>query len=368
MRDIINATLGNDHVLNCSTFSIARNGEGLTPCLSISIPENLCKYWAYLDFKKPNGETFKTPRIDVSDGKIEYNLPHALLDVEGKLEVQVIFQNENNEIWKSYVKEFIVRYSINAADDIPDKQDFITEAQNVLDEVVETANSLEERANNGEFKGDKGDKGDAGAIKFMPVAELPTENIDESAIYLVPSNNAQDNNTFDEYVYIDGAWEKIGSASVEINLDKYLKKPTTTSAANRVVMINNNTLNENYMDATAKLNRHNQIPISSTNGTLYIGEPTESKHAATKGYVDENFLPLNTTADEWGYNRIYAVDGKGNQTFLNALAGQGANRIQISDGYGCLKVASPRADNDVANKKYVDDAIAQLKAELLGGN
>lgn len=157
MRDIINATLGNDHVLNCSTFSIARNGEGLTPCLSISIPENLTKYWAYLDFKKPNGETFKTPRIDVADGKIEYNLLHALLDVEGKLEVQVIFQNENNEIWKSYVKEFVVRYSINATDDIPEKQDFITEAQKLLDEAVATAESVEERANNGEFNGKDGD-------------------------------------------------------------------------------------------------------------------------------------------------------------------------------------------------------------------
>ena len=135
MRDIINATLGNDHFLKFSTYSIARNGEGLSPCLSVSIPENLTKYWAYLDFKKPNGETFKTPRVDVADGKIEYNIPHAVLDVEGKLELQIVFQNENNEIWKSYVKEFVVRYSINATDDIPDKQDFITEAQKLLDEI-----------------------------------------------------------------------------------------------------------------------------------------------------------------------------------------------------------------------------------------
>ena len=159
MRDIINATLKSDHFLKCSTYSIARNGEGLTPCLSISIPDNLTKYWAYIDFKKPNGETFKTPRIDVTDGKIEYNIPHAVLDVEGKLEVQVIFQNENNEIWKSYVKEFVVRYSINATDDIPDKEDFITNAQTLLDEAVNTAKSVEERANNGEFNGKDGADG-----------------------------------------------------------------------------------------------------------------------------------------------------------------------------------------------------------------
>ena len=73
MRDIIKAALGSDHFLKCDTYTIARNGEGLTPCLSVTIPENLCKYWAYLDFKKPNGEKVKTPRIDVVEGKIEFN-------------------------------------------------------------------------------------------------------------------------------------------------------------------------------------------------------------------------------------------------------------------------------------------------------
>lgn len=138
MRDIINATIGTDHFLKCDTYALARNGEGLTPCLSISIPEGLLKYWAYIDFKKANGETFKTPRLDYVEGKIVYDIDGSVLDVEGKLEVQVVFQNADNEIWKTYVKEFAVRYSINATDDIPNKQDFITEAQKLLDELSES--------------------------------------------------------------------------------------------------------------------------------------------------------------------------------------------------------------------------------------
>lgn len=137
MRDIINATIGTDHFLKCSTYTLARNGEGLTPCLSISIPDGLLSFWAYIDFKKANGKTFKTPRLDYVEGKIVYNIDGSVLDVEGKLEVQVVFQNANNEIWKTYVKEFAVRYSINATDDIPNKQDFITEAQKLLDELSE---------------------------------------------------------------------------------------------------------------------------------------------------------------------------------------------------------------------------------------
>ena len=149
MRDIINATLCDNHFLKCDQYSIARNGEGLTPCLSISIPERLSKYWAYIDFKKSNGETFKTPRIDVSDNTIKYDIDGSVLDNEGKLEVQIIFQNENNKVWKSYVKEFAVRYSINATDDIPDKQDFIAEAQKTLDDANKVLDEIKETGGTG---------------------------------------------------------------------------------------------------------------------------------------------------------------------------------------------------------------------------
>ena len=162
MQDIINATLDTKHFLKCSTYSIARNGEGLAPRFSITIPAGLCTYWAYIDFKKPNGEIFKTPRLDVVNGKIEYDIPSAVLDVEGELEVQLVFQNDKDKIWKSYVKAFAVRYSINATDDIPNKEDFVQYIEQKTDEALEIAQSVEERANNGEFDGEKGDKGDKG--------------------------------------------------------------------------------------------------------------------------------------------------------------------------------------------------------------
>ena len=172
MRDIINASIGENHYFKCSTYTIARNGEGLTPCLSVSIPDGLSKFWAYIDFKKQNGEKFKTSRIDVKEGKITYNIPSSVLDVEGELEVQLIFHNKDGEVWKSYVKEFAVRYSINAENDIPDREDFVTEVQKLVDEAVETAKSVEERANKGEFKGDKGDKGDNYILNLTDKTEI----------------------------------------------------------------------------------------------------------------------------------------------------------------------------------------------------
>lgn len=359
-------------------------------------------------------------------------------------------------------------------------EDVYNQIMEKCNEAVTTAKAVEEAAEAGEFKGEKGDKGDkgeAGAIKFIVVNELPIKNIVTDAIYLLPSNAAEENNVFDEYVYTDDAWEKIGSAGVEVNLDEYvkntdyatsdkagvilvsssfgidrfvaggwsgfakivkaeksdinaksnaykpivpalldyaikegltantetltdeekaaacewvgaleqptnnmindrilarrsgtdeniwmkvdasnglsllangnmivsgatkgyidekksgakpiapnmldyavkvglttntetlteeekaaacewvggIKKPTTTTSLNRVVAIKNNTLTETYFDATSSLNRHNQIPISSLNGTLYVGTPTEDGHAATKKYVDDAIAAL----------------------------------------------------------------------------
>lgn len=88
------------------------------------------------------------------------------------------------------------------------------------EKAVEEA--LEEAKANGDFKGDKGDKGEAGVINFVVVSELPETGSGDS-IYLLP-NTIGENNQFDEYIYHNEAWEKIGSAGVEVNLDEYVKK------------------------------------------------------------------------------------------------------------------------------------------------
>jgi hypothetical protein len=67
------------------------------------------------------------------------------------------------------------------------------------------------------IQGPQGPKGDAGAIKLIPVNELPSENIETDAIYLKPSENPAEENVYDEYIYTNGNWEKIsGGATVDL--------------------------------------------------------------------------------------------------------------------------------------------------------
>lgn len=58
------------------------------------------------------------------------------------------------------------------------------------------------------------------------VAELPASG-DTKALYLTPSSNTAVTNVYDEYVYVQNAWEKVGSTSVD--LSNYYTKSQTYS-------------------------------------------------------------------------------------------------------------------------------------------
>ena len=68
-------------------------------------------------------------------------------------------------------------------------------------------------------QGPKGDKGDTGTslIDFRIVQTLPTTDISESTIYLVPSLDVETQNLYDEYIYVNNNWEKIGSKSIDLS-------------------------------------------------------------------------------------------------------------------------------------------------------
>lgn len=70
----------------------------------------------------------------------------------------------------------------------------------------------------------RGPKGDTGSIKFIVVTELPTENIDETAIYMKPVEKPTGENKFEELIYVNGKWEDLGTPNVAVDLSNYYTK------------------------------------------------------------------------------------------------------------------------------------------------
>lgn len=123
------------------------------------------------------------------------------------------------------------RVDVNASavgdpeESLPPTPDVYDEMLKASKEAVEVANSVREDADSGKFvgpPGEKGDKGEPGAVKFIVVTSLPQPG-EEGAIYLL-YNFQSPMNQYDEYIFQNGMWEKIGVANVSVNLDEYVKK------------------------------------------------------------------------------------------------------------------------------------------------
>ena len=67
---------------------------------------------------------------------------------------------------------------------------------------------------------------ETGALKRSVVVSLPSTGIDENTIYMVERTNSETNNVYDEYLYLNNSWEKIGST--EVDLTDYLRKTDLT--------------------------------------------------------------------------------------------------------------------------------------------
>lgn len=181
----------------------------------------------------------------------------------------------------------------------------------VYNQIIQMINDGMIKGDQGE-KGDKGDKGDAGSINFIVVTELPTENIDESAIYMKPKENSEVPNLYDEFIYVNGEWENIGSASVEVDLSEYAKKEELDGKISKVTLNIGN--GYGYFDKNGNL-------TGSTNSGSNI-------QAATFGNLARYGNPLYQTDD--------------------------AN-YEPSSNTGFLETNTPKKPFNCANKKYVDN-------------
>lgn len=137
--------LTSKHELLGSGYFIGIDNENISEQLIINIePEELLNKWAYLEFQVNEDDKYNTPKLDIIDKKITYDLPNGLLK-KGYVKVQVIFRDDTNFVWKSFERKFHISDAINACQNLPDEYpDFITEAQKLLDEISVDADKVDQ--------------------------------------------------------------------------------------------------------------------------------------------------------------------------------------------------------------------------------
>jgi len=79
-------------------------------------------------------------------------------------------------------------------------------------------------------------------LNILVVQTLPTQDISTTTIYLVPKATAETQDVYDEYIYVNNAWEHIGSTEVDLT-NYYTKTETDTLLANKNDNVNLSVVN-----------------------------------------------------------------------------------------------------------------------------
>ncbi len=71
---------------------------------------------------------------------------------------------------------------------------------------------------------------DISGIQIKVVESLPAEDIKTNCIYMIPSTDVIENDNYDEYLYVNSKWERIGTTTID--LSKYYTKEQIDSFLN----------------------------------------------------------------------------------------------------------------------------------------
>lgn len=145
------------------------------------------------------------------------------------------------------------------------------------------------------------------SVSFVKVDTLPTASAQTlGKIYLVPADNAEAPNIYNEYITIEEngvySWEIIGNT---------------------------------------------EIDLSGKTAVTVGGVVQETWNADTK-------LDKVTDNEPGGLSRVYAVRHTGEQRMIIANPNEGINQLVQRDSNGRARVNEPVHEKDIANKKYVD--------------
>jgi hypothetical protein len=115
------------------------------------------------------------------------------------------------------------------------------------------------------------------SFSALIVTTLPTENISTSTIYLLANTEQSENNYYDEYLYINNNWERVGTTQVNLTnfynktetnnlLSAKIDKPTVEGTEGQVLSTDGNG-NSVWKNVEA-------IAVKSVQATLFDGEWT----------------------------------------------------------------------------------------------
>ena len=188
--------------------------------------------------------------------------------------------------------------------------------------------------------------------------DLPTSDIKENKIYLVPSQTSGETNIYTEYVYINSAWEILGSYTSSVDTSNFVLK-SELEADEQAIAAAFNVIRKEYTDKFANIDLSSKADVSALTTETSARKDADTKltSSITKEVSDRK---SDTSALTKSINDEVARAKEVEAT--KADASELSNYVLKSD-YDVLK-----ADYDVLKTNYdtlkatLDDVVKRLTA------
>ena len=201
-------------------------------------------------------------------------------------------------------------------------------------------------------------------VSIQVVQTLPVQDIQTNVIYLVPKTTAQTQNVYDEYIYVNNAWEKIGDT--QIDLSEYARKPSSHTPNNIAKFDNDgNLLDSGCSIDTFVFHLTGSMMSSVGAGGRYAGiivQCKESGSGYTEGYFYQSVLENGSYV--WQQINVQPHQSlSGYQTTSNLVTTLSAQSTHSQ--YPSAKCVYDFVDNAIGNAESDLDAINDGLEELL---
>ena len=316
MRNI-NILINDDHTVNFDNDYAGLNKENLQGNIVFSF-KNFVDGQARAEIVIDNQDGYIL--LDKVDNTYVLPIKSSLLtgsDILMQLVIDEPQVGDEYPVWKSEAFLLKVGYSINSTNEIPEDypswieildglrtevEDATEKALNVNIESEQLTNGVKVTTTNqnGEQtitivpQGPQGEPGVPGAVKFIIVQTLPTEDIQTDAIYLVPSDDPTTQDLYQEYMYINNQWELLGQKQIVVDLTDYVQF-TDYATANKGGVIKSRVNLGFGVDGEgrpfANTQTYGQYGIISDN--YFISKGTLENVITGKGLVSNTDYPTN---------------------------------------------------------------------------
>ena len=214
-----------------------------------------------------------------------------------------------------------------------------------------------------------GGGGSSGALVPIVVQELP-ETGEAGKLYLVPKQTSETNNVFDEYIYINNAWEKIGTTGINVDFNEILMLRYNDKSNEAIAKV------ENAINKAIKEQRNGIYALITgekyTNaggdwgylvagGIYHLANPLPQGSPKTNiqlGFSGQYAVPYGTDGMRKIYNTVEIRGTWNSENSYYTVTGLTYSTLNITGQYLVTTNTSsytPTGDYNPATKKYVDD-------------